>query len=547
MTKKRRLFLISIILLATAVLRLHQFDYTLCSDDELFHSIYDDERKILSTTLSLNLAEGILGPPTFDYPALGFYAYRGALEAAHLFGIIPPLDSVRELQVSPDELRRVYLVGRYLFFALGLVLVFTVYKVTLRMFGSTESILAAAFMAFLPANVLVGRIIRFHSFACIFMVLLFYYCWRAWREDETESYIIAGVMLALSMSVMYVALPAGILPLVAKWMHNKPSGLKSIRATVFDKKLWIGYATALGVFCLTSTFVFINLAKTGFSWLGDVNRAYSEKFFIDPLTEGVGYYFYGLLPYAFGPLFLILVIFGTYKLIERKSRETPLLIAVIVALIGVQVVFLSSRLLIRHTSWYTSFISILAAVAGVELIKHSSGFYKAVAWVLVVGALIWNVFFSIQYVRWQSQTWVQITSSRWLAERISPAQPIATIDDFKELYPFIINPEYYIGDFRRTDDVVDVRSNMQKLLDSKAQYFIVTEWELFGLRDKYLRKPERYPENYPFYEKMESGKFFKRIAVFGNPPPWPRFFYGARLVPRDIKLFGQKIFIYERN
>lgn len=102
-------------------------------------------------------------------------------------------------------------------------------------------------------------------------------------------------------------------------------------------------------------------------------------------------------------------------------------------------------------------------------------------------------------------------------------------------------------DYHREVDVIEVRNNIEKLISSGAKYFVVPEWELYGLRDKYLRYHSKYPKQYKFAANLDSGEEFKRVQIFANEPPWPKVLFGARLMPRDMMMFGQKVLIYERQ
>ena len=548
MSNEKKFYLVLLLVLIIAAgLRLYKFDCLLSSDDAFHQSIYDDERKILDTALSIDFSSGVYGPPTLDYTALGFYIYRTALEVSQAVGIIAPLDSIKQKSISPDELKTIYLVGRFIFFLVGIALIIIVAIVTKMIFGPGQGLIAAAFTAVLPASVLIGRVIRFHGLVCVFLVLLFYYSYKIMQSNSIRSHILAGVMLGFAMSSMYVALPAAIFPLMALILYIKPDSPAELLKTIFNGKLWKGYVAGVIIFSICSFFVIFNILHIGTSWLKDISRATNEKFFVDPITEGVGYYFYGLLQYAFGPFFLILVGFGIYHLIKKRSGKLILLSSGTLAIILLQLVFISKRLLVRHTSWYMPFLCIFAAVAAVEMYRFGGKFRKAFAVFLVLAVICTNLFISIQLVRWQSQTWPQITASRWLVRQITPKEPVAAMDNFKELYPFILSVDNSLGDFRRKRDLIEIQNNFAKLQSSNANYFVVPKWELYGLRDKYIRRPEKYPIQFDFLTKIEQNGLYELEKSFSNEPPWPQWFFGSRLVPRDLKLFGMEILIYKRT
>lgn len=521
-------------------------DYALCSGKEYFPSIMDDERKILDLSVSLDFSKGVFGPKTWIYPTLGLFLYRAALEVGDFLNIVEPVELFLNGELTPDQLKRFYMVGRYLALIISLLLIITVALVTSRMLGDAEGLIAATLVAVLPSMVIIGRVAKFHSLAILFMVLALYFAWMASMTDRKIHYVFTGILVGLTVSSMYIV-SIFIVIYAAKVVYLWSIQPRTLVKASLDKKVWIGYGISLAVLSVISVFMILNTFENGLGWLQDIGRARKDKFFIDPYGEGVLYYFQWYLFYSFGPFFLILLGFGAYYINKLSTKALALITIVGLFNALAQVILTIQRFLVYHSSWYAPFFAMIVAFATVTGCKQKPFRQKVLFICIAALAILWNVFFSIQIISWQSKTFPQVQASRWLAEKVDPAEPLATIDNFKELYPYILNPQNHMEDYHREVDVIEVRNNIEKLISSGAKYFVVPEWELYGLRDKYLRYHSKYPKQYKFAANLDSGEEFKRVQIFANEPPWPKVLFGARLMPRDMMMFGQKVLIYERQ
>jgi len=545
--KKKFYFFLLLILLFSLIPRLYSYDFALPDKDSLHHSLIDDERKILQTSLSINFSKGVFGPETWDYTGLGFYMYRTALEICELLSVVVALDRVKNLELTGNELAGIYIVGRILFVFVGLALIALTGIITKRLFGAREGILAALLIAISPAAVLTGRVIRLHSLVGFFMVLLLYYAIKISKDNILRDHIRGGIAFGLAMSSMYVAFPVFVLPFFASALYWKNSKREKWRLFVVSKKLMLGYLTSGITFCIVSFFVIVNSITNSFYWLENVGRLSSDKFFIDPLSEGAGFFFYSLLPYSFGPFFILIIILALYWVIKTGASDLILLSCGAFSLMFMQLVLTSSRLLVRHTSWYTPYLTILFAVVAIRLLKTGKGIKRIALIVVISLSVIWNIFVSFQLVRWESQPCPQVAASEYLINKITPSEEVATIDNYKELYPYILNHHYTLYGFQRDISVMEVRSDFEKLVNSKVNYFVTPNWELQGLRNKYGRHPNIYPTQYDFLKKLtaKEGPFLLEKS-FKNDPPWPKWFFGSNIAPRDIALFGMEILIFRR-
>ena len=218
------------------------------------HVYNPDEVSILSR--ALGLAGGDLNPHNFLYPSLYFYALAAAVGAyavvAMAAGQIHALAQF-EAQFWQDP-TSVYLAGRLLSVVAGVLTIWAVYRLALRVGDRMLARVAAILMAvaYVPARD--AHFIKHDVPATLLITAAVLASWWVWQRGRTRDYVIAGAWVGLAFALHYPAVIASVALVAAHVLRTRRSPLRDL----LGPRLWLAGLTSVAVFALCSPYVLID-------------------------------------------------------------------------------------------------------------------------------------------------------------------------------------------------------------------------------------------------------------------------------------------------
>jgi hypothetical protein len=223
-------------------------------DHGLPHVYNPDEVSILSRALSL--ASGDLNPHNFLYPTLYFYILAAATGAyAVIAMMVGPAHSLAQFEAQFwQDPTRVYLVGRSLSVAAGVITVFAVYRLALRVGDRTLARVAAALMAVAYVPVRDAHFLKHDVPATLLIVGAVAASWWVWQRGRTRDYVLAGASVGVAFALHYPAALTVAALLAAHALRTRRS-----MAELLGPRLWLAALTIVAVFAVCSPYVLVDM------------------------------------------------------------------------------------------------------------------------------------------------------------------------------------------------------------------------------------------------------------------------------------------------
>jgi hypothetical protein len=218
------------------------------------HVYNPDEVSILSRALSL--ASGDLNPHNFLYPSLYFYilaAVTGAYAAVAMMAGQAHSLAQFEAQFWHDP-TTVYLAGRACSAAAGVITIFAVYRLALRVGDRTLARVAAALMAVAYVPVRDAHFLKHDVPATLLIVAAVAASWWVWQRGRTRDYALAGATVGVAFALHYPAALGSVALLAAHVLRTRRS-----MPELLGKRLWLAALTMVAVFALCSPYVLVDI------------------------------------------------------------------------------------------------------------------------------------------------------------------------------------------------------------------------------------------------------------------------------------------------
>lgn len=498
----QRCFLVLIVLLViSAGLRLYGSDWGL---PEYYHP---DENKIVEGAFRLLPSEyGDLSPLDVVYPPLMRLSVRAAVEACRLFGHV--------------DRPTVYVIARVLSAAFGILTVWLVYRIGAVAYGRSVGLWAAAFLTFTVLH------LRDSHFATVDVLLgcelaaMTLVSLRILADGRSRDYVIAGVLLGLSVCTKYTALVFCV-PIGAAWL------LRIFVTRGARKSEWRSVMTAAtvaaGTFIATNPYFIVAPRE---HWqiavyhLENVTRMRVDEWALHfEKTTPYLYYFQHILPFAMGIPLLLLGIAGMIR--GTLSRRPADLLLLAFPVIYFLVTGGAYHKFIRYALPLVPFFCLFAARA-IE-VTPTGGLRRVLANVAGTMVLVLTAGYAIAYMDIYRRPDSRNATADWVHEHV-PAGATVLIE-WDKVINAPIDFDRYNRPVARLDRYEEVPATfdehgpaaVRQLLES-ADYIIFTERHAF----RYMRLPERFPEAARFYRDLLAEKFGYEIVF--HAAPYPRLF-----------------------
>jgi len=225
------------------------------------HVYNPDEVSILSRALSL--ASGDLNPHNFLYPSLYFYilaAVTGALAIVAM--VVGQAHSLAQFEAQFwQDPAMVYLAGRSLSATAGVITIFAVYRLALRVGDRTLARVAAALTAVAYVPVRDAHFLKHDVPATLLIVAAVAASWWVWQRGRTRDYVLAGASVGVAFALHYPAALAVVALLAAHVLRTRLS-----MRDLCGSRLWLAALTGVAVFAVCSPFVLVDITTA----LGDI-------------------------------------------------------------------------------------------------------------------------------------------------------------------------------------------------------------------------------------------------------------------------------------
>ncbi len=278
---------------------------------------------------AIRLLSGDLNPHFFHYPSLYFYLLGLVFAVVGLSSVAlgsPMEEFLTRAVVDPGSF---ILLGRWVTALAGVLTVYGVYRVGLRLQGRWVGILSAGFLSVAHLHVRESHFATTDVLLTLFVVGSVHHMLGIAEKGDTKSYLWAGIFAGLAVSTKYVGL---LLPGVvflahiiaqrrpeidARWRHIA-------RGIVGARGLWIFAGASLSAFVLTSPYAVLDwgLFSTHFRFqLGHLTGGHG-------MDLGIGgvYHLLHTLPKGLGwPIFAAGLGGGVWALRRHPGKATVLL------------------------------------------------------------------------------------------------------------------------------------------------------------------------------------------------------------------------------
>lgn len=549
MSRKLALPALIVILALGAALRIWGIGWGLPTTKHYF-SYHPDETTILFAALKVNLFSGELSPGFYNYGSLFIYLANIATVIGTVTGAInlPSGDVFAKI----GEFAKLYMAGRIVAVALGILTVYLVYALGRRTYGRRAGILAALFMAVLPIHVMHSKFIAVDVPATFFVVLALIFAMRIADGLKLRDYILAGLFAGLAAGTKYNAALVLLSPLVAHLATDKAS---PIRRALNPKQLGIIAGAVTGFLIGTPGYI-LDAGQFRHDFRFEVHHARTGHGLLFTNT-GSGFIYHvthSLWPGMGIPLLILAGIGLLYALKKRTASDLVLLVFLIAyyAVIGAAQVRFA-----RYTIPILPVLVLLAARVSADLmsrffsgraISKSLGYVTALILVAIAG---YTLAYSAAIDRMFASADTRDQAVDWIAQNVPQGASIGlpTVPWFytPPLDPYfgLVKPsERYdrVREFAGYDLVVSQDNEWDaKFLRREApKYVMLSEFEYVD------RLRVRDPAAKEYFDVL--GQDYQNVRTFSACPA----LFGMRIpfvprLPHDMSYVSPTIMIYERK
>lgn len=539
-----------LILIAGALLRIVSFDWGLPKDK--FHvSIEEDEKYFLLAVRNMDISRLDLDPNFYIHGPFVPYLWEGTLSIARIFGLADHNLDEEYLAKNPAKYRKAILVGRVQALIVGLAFILMTALVFARRFGHDTALLAAAFLAFAWEPVHHSGVVRHDQPAALFIMLMVAQGYNIIKPGRRVDYIMMGVLVALTTATVYPAgiWLGGILFITAHLYRCKTEKTFSLKG-VFNKNVAQFALSSIVIFFVLVPFPVIRF-KEFLDFTSVLNSGWeADVWHVSRLTQGLKgaeYLLFRITPYALGFVFCIFAYIAlVYGWVKRPRQWLLLLIVPTIHIISLAII---TQKFTRHVVFLTGPLVVLTARFMLydmkDFLEKSTGkLARPLVIVLVSLVLVFTLAQTISVLVLQSRVDFPTEISNWFEQNIPEGTTIATTGSPVNMIIPPLDPRHFKDLKPKYNVVEDVGRNMNKLINSKAQYLVDPHFIIYGMHNKFLVE-EKYSKERKYIHKLESGKNFVLIKTFENDLGWLKFLFKMETLPVDMYRVNLKVYVYK--
>jgi len=510
------------------------------------HSVYTDEVKVVLPSMQLAKGEQtpLLYPKGSYYPH--FYHYI-------LGGIFLPIALLYPERSFDNPYNNTYLfVGRVTTASLGVLTVLLLFFFGRRLTGTRTALIAALFLALIPAHVKYSHYAHVDVPLTFFMLLVFFSALRVWETGARRWYILTGLLVGVTGAVQYTGFTAGIALVFAHiaYVYRQGFALQRLLGPIFLFSLVL---IPLGFF-LVSPYSAIDWRETVRIYKQTSLRAsagdlgHTRLDILWPLYTrspdwGIPFTSAGIL-WEFNPFLTALALAGFLLAIVKKQWNMAVLVGTVTIVVYLAITGYVQLTALKRYVVLAPFVSLLAASLLTSrwdrTARMARGIQSVVAVALVLGITVanfWNVAaFNAAYARGATHPAAVAWATEHLPEGTVILQhgPIRLLPPDSTRFRVLSLNEVY-ANFRPDDP--ETAYDRAKPLDEWVRNEQVDVVYLDGrLVDRYVDPTtmKLYPETTASYRAFYTDVRTRgRLLYEASPVPWN--IAGPRIEIYDVR------------
>ncbi|MBA4317463.1 MAG: hypothetical protein C0412_03595 [Flavobacterium sp.] len=550
MNKNKIYFVLAGITIAGLFLRLHGIRWGLMND-KYFHAstAHPDEDRVLTHIREMKpdkLAFYATSNDFFGRGVLQTYITAIGIKVSSLFNIVHISDNFNYYKQYPEELTKLYLVGRVIVAIMGTLTILVIFFIGKVAYNETVGIISALGTAILPLHVAFSHYLTTDVPVTFWFSLLFLLSVMLSKNSTYKLCFIAGLVMGFTVSTKINHLQGVILPIVACILANNNKS-----KTIFLRSvLTILGGIILGTF-LTNPYSILkfNLFLTNVISLNKGAYLTSEY---TPMHSGSPTWFFYLIAapyYALGFPLLVLYILGFVWAVKKRKKPDLLILLWFVSyyIVLFQVEW-------RLTRWIISLTPLFVLLAARFIFEFYQLCNKKMKWLtlcITLSAGVYTFLYSFGYVSLMAGVDTRDSSSKWIEENMPNRAKIGIQDkpfygesSILQMYYWYKRTEPFFKDMPEYE-IVPLYDSLEKLESTKPDYLIFTDIRYdprLNHKDKYLLNVSPFTREVFFGDKYMEIKTFSRKVSFWNFPIKILDFAPLdwRWVSPTIKIFKRK-------
>ena len=480
---------------------------------EAIHSYHADEPKIVTGISNMNPSELDFNPHLFMYPTLYFYKVAAALKIASLFNMVDLVPSKQFYFLHPDQMGKIYLIGRVVTILFGLLTVYITYLLAKKMYNKWVGLIAGLVLALLPLHVVHSRYMSVDVPTTFWIVLSLLCAVKIEKSKGYKWYILSGFAAGLATATKYYAILAVISIFTAHYLnsHDRFSNKKMFVTVFRDKRIVIACIMLIVGFFIGSPYVF--LSPTEF-YSGavlhhlDAMVGGEENYNMEYSSYKYPFFFhiYASLFIGMGPLLLLLTLVGiAYSLFKHNKSDLILLSFIFPYYLMIGITFLRPM---RYAIPLLPFLAIISArlIYDVYLLLDRIPRRKIIkgGYIFLMGLIMVYTFLnSFAYGLMMSKKDNRDKAAQWIVENVEKGNTIGLTRE-PGFFSVPLNPQSY--------RIRVIGFNSEEFKKEKPDYFVMSEFEY----REFLRLRERYPDEAKFIGQLISGEFKFNDSKYGS-------------------------------
>jgi len=382
-------------------------------------SEHPDEGAILNALRRMHPGQFDFNPHFFNYPSLHIYTVGAALEIFKTLGVVKIVNDKNFYFGHPEEMAKIYLVGRVITVLYGIAVLLLVSGITMLLTRNRAAAAVSAItLAVTPLWARDSAFLLVNVPAAALMTLTVYLSLKAYYQRHPWLLYVASISAGLAGGAKY---PAGLIVIIPALIAivNRGSNAKFREVSIIVVKHFVIAGLA---FLVTTPYAVVSprefLANTLF-------EAHDKLSAGGLLTSWTG------LMFSAGPL-LIVAFIGAWAYIAKWRRPVAAILG-LWFLVGAGGALFSGMVLLRY--WIPA-LPVMATTIGVGYSALQAGRYYKFSTIVLAVVLIYSAAYSIDLNLVSAQVDPRLKAAAWINESLPVGSNVATRRIYFDSPPF---------------------------------------------------------------------------------------------------------------
>lgn len=526
---RTNLFCLVPIILLAFFLRVYGIGWGLPTKEHYHQSFHPDEAYKLKVITNMHVSEP--NPHYFLKGNMQFYVIGAALKLAGYLKIVE-LKSPEFYMKNPDELARLYLVGRLITVGMSLMTICIVFMIGSKLYGNPVGLLAAVFLSVLPSDVVNAHYMKTDVPQTFWLCLTVLFSIQVWKTRKPFWYALAGLTAGFATATKYTA-GLSILTIIMAHLLQKDRWVKpkEIFPWLISRKLFLAVFFMFAGFFIGAPYVFLSFGEFRHDVAIPMSMVKHQEILfadydLDLDVYGRGpiwlYYLTHVMYYGMGMPLQIVSIVGCILALFKRKTEDLLLLSWIVPyflLMG-----FAKAGLVRYLTPLGPFFMIFGANVLLSLPKPSAAILlrvKKIALPVLIGCILsYSLLYSLAYDHLMAQKDVRIETLEWIQKNIPKGSIIAV--------PFLVH--WYSPPISKEDYKIETTGLDPEMIRAKEfNFFVISNYEY----RQFFRQRNIFPRETKAMDILMNGGEFKQVCYFEKRPELFGFSLPAHFPPHD--------------